>query len=79
MPEPPSVSILSNRNEATSQRRKRSRGFVWKIRDHPGVSCYSGNVIVAGGAIGRERLKAVEVYNASTGEWSRMTDLTGLA
>ena len=46
-------------------------------RDHPGVAGYSGKVIVAGGAIGRERLNAVEVYDASTAEWSRMKDLKG--
>ena len=33
--------------------------------------------MVAGGAIGREKLKAVEVYDASTGEWSRKKDLKG--
>ena len=59
------------------QSRKQSRGFILKSRDHPGVAGYSGNVVVAGGAIGREKLKAVEVYDASTGEWSRKKDLKG--
>ena len=57
--------------------RKQSRGFILSTRDHPGVVGYLGNVIVAGGAIGRERLNTVEAYDASTGEWSRMKDLKG--